>query len=161
MDNDADAKAYRDKTLDPSFKGVFFDYLTKVLYENEKNYKNQTYKICKEFVMPSYVVAYMRKNHFLVNEINEKIDQLKSNGLLSYWIKQHTVYRHQKGATVNSNPSKLKMENVRGAFEILFYGLIISFIVLLLEKFSDKIKTAFQIFSNTLMKTFFNITLRL
>lgn len=125
------------------------DYLTRVLYENEKNYKNFTYKVCPEQVMPSFVAAYMRKNHFLVGEIDKRIEALMSNGLMGHWIKQYTSYKHTLKSNQNSHPSQLKMENLQGAFEILIYGLFLAFMNFLFEILVNVIKKAVVKFSTS------------
>lgn len=82
--------------------------------------------------MPSFVVAYARKNHFLIPEINKQIEAFKSNGLIGLWIRQYTSYKHND-RSATSNPSQLKFENLRGAFEILIYGLVIAFVIFIIE----------------------------
>lgn len=121
-----ESNQYRLKTLDSSFKGVFFDYRAKTLHQNEINHLNFTFKICMEHVLPSFVVSYLRKDHFLVSEINTKIEELQSNGLLSFWIKKYTNYKHSKISNLNIQPSKLKPDHLRGAFQVLAYGLSIA-----------------------------------
>lgn len=123
---------FRSKTLDPMFDGAFLDYNTRILYENELNYNSSTYKICQESVMSSFIVAYLSKNHYLEKEINYRITELKTNGILNFWIKKYTNFKNSKSASTY-RPSALKMENLRGAFEILLYGLLISFAFMIIE----------------------------
>lgn len=134
---------YRSKTLNPSFSGVVLDYLTKTLYENEINYMTPL-KICKEAIMSSFVVAYMYKNHFLIDEINKEIEDFQSNGLMVYWINKNTQFKHSGIKSASSRPTTMKLENLKGAFEILFYGLIICSICFIIEisSFRMKIYTA-------------------
>lgn len=136
---------YRAKTLDPTFKGVFLDYLTKILYENERNYKNFTFKICPEHIMPSFVVAYARKNLYLIPEINKQIEAFKSNGLIGFWIKQYTSYKHNY-RSASSHPSQLKFVNLQGAFEILIYGLVIAFAIFIIELLVRIVRKIFNFF---------------
>lgn len=123
---------YHSKTLDPSFAGVVLDYLTKTLYENEVNYMTPL-KICKEAIMSSFVVAYMYKNHFLIDEINREIEAYQSNGLMVHWINKYTQFKHSGVKSASFRPTTMKLENLEGAFEILFYGLIICCICFVIE----------------------------
>lgn len=128
------ASAYRKKTLDASFNGAFLDYMTKTLYQNEQYFNETPLKICKETVMPSFVVAYMRKNHFLVHQINRKIELFQSNGILVHWIHRFTKFKHgHMIKSTSSRPVATKMKNIRGAFDILLYGLLISLLCFLFE----------------------------
>jgi hypothetical protein len=136
-----DADAYRSKTLSPDFRGVYLDYLAKTLYHNELNYKNHTFRICQEFLMPSFIVAYMRKNHFLIDKIDDKIEALKSNGILSNLIRKYTKSKQTSMKNVDAVPSQLTMAHLQGAFEILIYGLTISFATLTMEFIAGKIKS--------------------
>lgn len=128
------------KTLDTLFNGVFLDYMTKILYENELNYMNFTYRICKETIMSSFIVAYFRRNHFLVGEINARIEALKSNGILGYWVKQYTSNKHSGIIAASYQPSQLNIEKLLGAFEILGYGLLVSLLCFTLEGFIAAMK---------------------
>lgn len=121
------------KTLSSKFHGVFFDYLTKTLYQNEQNYGKFKFRICKEHIMSSFIVAYLRKNHFLVNKIDEKIGAFKSSGLLTYWIDKYTARRFKMLKNTSATPSQLTLINLQGAFEILIYGLMISLVSLIIE----------------------------
>lgn len=136
---DDDAQLYRLKLLDPDFNGVFLDYLTKTLYQNELNYKHFTYKICPEHVMSSFVVAYLRKDHFLANEMNTQIEAMKSNGLQKRWRESYTNSRHSSLRTNNYRPTELKLDNLKGAFQVLGYGLVAAFIILCFEFLAAKV----------------------
>lgn len=124
---------YRMKTLNSRFNGAFLDYLTKILYENEINHKKYHFKFCEESVMSSFTVAYMRKNHFLSHEINQKIDNLKSNGLLGHWIDKYMRNKRGGGISVTCQPTKMSLESLLGAFDVLGYGLLISTLGFILE----------------------------
>lgn len=121
------------RTLSSNFHGVFFDYLTKTRYLNEQNYGKFRFRICKEHIMSSFIVAYMKKNHFLVMKIDEKIGVFKSSGLLTYWIDKYTARRFKLLESANAIPSQLTIINLEGAFEILMYGLMISLVSLIIE----------------------------
>lgn len=138
------ASDYRNQTLDSSFNGVFLDYLTKTLYQKEQRLLDPRIKLCDEPVMSSFVVSYMRRNHFLINEVNREIEALQSNGMLGFWIKTYTSYKHTKLKS-QSLPSKLKMNNLKGAFQILLCGLLFSFFYFSAEVLIFLIKAKFAL----------------
>lgn len=141
-----EAASYRLKTLDSSFEGVFLDYLTKTLYQNEQNNKQPPpLKICKETVIASFVVAYMRQNHFLIHQINRRIEAYQSNGMMLYWIMKYTSSKHVKAKkAASSPPTAMKMKNLAGAFQILMYGLLICLICFLIEVFNASSRLKFK-----------------
>jgi hypothetical protein len=137
-----DADAHRLKTLSSDFRGVFLDYLVKTLHYNELNYRNRTFRICRDSLMPSFIVAYMRRNHFLVPMIDERIEALKSNGILLKLIAKYTKARRSSMKSHDDAfPSTLTMQHLQGAFEILIYGLAISFAAFALEFIAGKMKS--------------------
>lgn len=82
---------------------------------------------------------YMRKNFYLVDEFDKVISRLTSSGLINYWVSQHTAFAAKsapKSATLN-------LRQLTGVFEILFFGLLVSFVCFLIEVFLRKFKKIF------------------
>jgi len=125
--------SYRNKTLDPNFEGVFLDYLTRVLHLNELESNKQPFIFCRETLIPSFVTAYMPKNFYLLSEINDLVEEMKSNGLLSRFVMKYTKWRQKNVRQSRDGPSKLTIENLTGAFQLLQYTLSLSFVVFLIE----------------------------
>lgn len=115
--------------MDPSFKGAVFRYTSVVYYLNRKNKQNYTLNILEEFLLTNQFVFYFSKNFYLVDEINEKISQLKSNGLIEHlqW-KYFTLDKKLK-----DYPSMLTLENLSGIFKLLAYGLAAAMCALVIE----------------------------
>lgn len=122
-----EASVYRNKTFDPSYNAVFLDYLTKTLYRNDQQPLDPQLNVCDEYVMSSFVVAYMRRNHFLITEVDQEIEALQSNGMLGLWVKKYTSQQSAKFKS-KAYPSSLKMNDLRGAFDILLPSLLICFL---------------------------------
>lgn len=130
-------ESYRQKTLDSSFKGVVFDYLTQTLYSNQQNYKNFTYKICKESFLPSFIVFYMRQNFYLVEEIDLFLGKMKSSGIINHYVSRHIGTASDFKQKLQFGPSQMTMNNFKGIFEICFCCLLISLFVFLVEIIVD------------------------
>jgi hypothetical protein len=130
---------YRKKTLDPKFRGVVFSYLNLVLYLNEQNYKNYSYRICKESFLTNNFVFYFVKNHYLVAEVNDLLELMLMNGMIEHITKQYTSSTFYQAGKDNKQPNKLQLEHFIGAFRMLFMFSVISFAVFILEM-TTKIK---------------------
>lgn len=123
-------------TLNPSFKGVFFNNLPQILYNNQLNYKNYTFTVCKESFYNMPFVFYFKKNHFLVDEINEKLDLLLMNGMINHFTKKYAdpgFLRIKK----NGERKVLTLTHFRGAFMFYFLLLQISIISFIAEIISN------------------------
>lgn len=113
-------QSFRIKTLNPSFKGVVFNYIDQVMYQNTLN-ENFTFKICKQQFLINPIVFYFRKNHYLVEEVNARIDLLLANGIIE---KIRTSYSDPKFLKADKETAEQKMltiENFVGVF--LMFGL--------------------------------------
>ncbi|KAG5674080.1 hypothetical protein PVAND_004067 [Polypedilum vanderplanki] len=122
----------------PSFKGAFLRSLTGIQYLNQYNYnKNKTtakmFMICKEYFMTIPVVIYTKKDFYLVNKINEKIQLMQAAGLIDYWHSQSIDRKYEKIAASAAQPIKLSFNHLLSCFTILICGLIISLIIFIAE----------------------------
>lgn len=112
---------YRLKTLNPSFRGVVFDYLIRTLYFNEMNYKNFTYNICKQRFLPSFIVFYMRKNFYLAEDLNKHIGSMKSSGLIVHYVSKYLGKTKSKAKNTQIAPSPMTLNQLEGVFQIWVY----------------------------------------
>lgn len=139
----ADVDKYCKNTIDPTFKGVVFQYLTNSLYSNQQNFKSFTYKICRESLMTNHLIFYFRKSFYLVDEINERIRRLRESGIINYFISKYADEKYQKVEADDSGPSQLTVNHFIGIFQFLTFGLSVSFISLIFEIFFFHIKILF------------------
>lgn len=123
----------RMKTLDPKFQGVVFNYLEQVTYLNQINFRNFTYRICKEKFTTNQFVFYFKKNHYLVDEVNEKLELLLQNGVINYIRSSYADVRFQKSDQESSEPKVLTIKHFAGAFMLFGMFCAYSFFVFLLE----------------------------
>lgn len=124
---------YRNKTFDPMFKGVVLDFMMAIRIANDKNYKKFTFKTCPEDLMPLQSVYYMRKNFYLLDILNERMENFKSSGLINYFISKNLNLRPSRSKKSKSDPTSITFHHLRGIFEMLIYGLAFSFLVLFFE----------------------------
>lgn len=117
---------------DPNFRGAFGRSFFKTLYDQQISPDNTRNRICKEPFMTVPIIIYTKKDFYLLDKINEKIEFLKASGLIDFWHYQEV----KKGAMFEAEfkgPRTLKIEHLLGCFQILLYGCFISLIILALE----------------------------
>jgi hypothetical protein len=107
-------------------------------YINQNAPEELRLAISKEAFMTIPLVIYCRKNFYLLDEINEKIEFLKASGLINFW---HSQNIRKRFLTVNNLnlPKILNIKQLSGCFHIVLLGTFVSFVVFLLEYFSNKI----------------------
>lgn len=81
-------------------------------------------KLLKESLLTNQIVLFFRKNHFIVEAVDEKISIFKSAGLIDYWTSKYEE-RYPKFET--KGPKVLTLYNFFGIFKAWIYFLIIAF----------------------------------
>lgn len=125
-------RSYNTKTLNPSFTGVVFNYLTPVLYENLIQRKNFTLKICKETMHTNSFVFYFTKNFYLVDEFNTLINTFESAGLIEQVMSKYVDMNLMK-LSHKQPPSVITYDNIEGFFELFYYGCALALVSFMCE----------------------------
>lgn len=120
---------------DSSFKAAYGISLLELLYINQLKTKDSRYKICKQILLTAPVVIYTKKDFFLLDALDNKIEKMKSAGLIELWLfrdvdKDFLNYKEK------NPPMVLNISRLLGCFEILILGLTISCVVFVFEYFS-------------------------
>lgn len=118
-------------TLDPYFKGATVGPSSEVIYANQQNYKNFTLRILPEIVFSVPVAIFLPKNHFLVNEINAKISDFNSAGLITFWTSKYLNSNVKDLPTIG--PKKITVSHLAGALFIFVAGCCCSFTCFVVE----------------------------
>lgn len=106
--------------------------LSDVHAANKANQKYFIHKICKEPLMTMNLVLYFRKNFYLSEELNKKIQALVSSGIIDYWLRRLLKdFQNQE----QNQPSTFNIAELAAPFTILIIGYCISFTVFLFENF--------------------------
>lgn len=92
------------------------------MHLNQKNFKNFTFHVSKEYLKTSPVVFYFPKNSKLVNAFNEKMSVLKAAGLIDYWISKHMNVQFIKLKDEVSGPRRMTLQQLVAVFSILSVG---------------------------------------
>lgn len=133
-----DKSLYRSKTLEGNFKGVVFDYRMEVLVWNDRQNDDLKLTICKEHFLPVQGVFFTRKDFYALHDFDKKLDILKNSGLTKQIIDKKLKLKDIQDKT--TSPTALKLYDLHGVFEILWYSSVLACIVFifeLLSKFSS------------------------
>ena len=106
--------------------------LMAVHYLNQNISQSFRYKICNDVLFTSPVVIYTRKNFFLLDALNAKIEILKSAGLIEFWQLQNIDENVLKTKEPDF-PQALSVGHIMGSLYILFIGSFASFVALICE----------------------------
>lgn len=125
---------------DSSLKKTFGQSHLLTVYYNQVGSKGSRYTFCKETFMTVPSVIYTRKDFYLYDSLNEKIEVLRGAGLIDFWQFQYIDKRfiNFKAAI---EPKVMTMFQLLGCFEILFIGSVVSFLIFLLEMMFRKFKS--------------------
>lgn len=119
--------------MDSNFNGVVGCSLDEVLYLNSLNYKNFTYKVCKEQLFTLQAVLLFQKNFYLVNAIDKTISELKAAGLVHLWISKYIDPKFLSILKPYLGPKKLSINHLLGGFEVWLCGLIAATVLFVYE----------------------------
>jgi hypothetical protein len=124
----AELETYRRKTLDNSFKGVVFSYEYQVVYLNSLSKKEYSYLILNERFVTNQMVFYLQENHFLTDEIGDKINWYRDFGIL-----HHSILKYVDNQYLNAQPPEkaakpLHFRELSAVFGLWLGGLCVAFI---------------------------------
>jgi hypothetical protein len=107
-----------------------------IKYQNQKLSEAFRHTICNEALASADMVIYTQKNFALLDEINEKIELLKSAGLMEFWY--HKYIDRSSTKVELTQPIPLALRHVESCFIVLVLGILLSMILLLTEILSMK-----------------------
>lgn len=111
---------------DPSLKGALARSYYRLVYQNQKNFiSGATLTICKENIQIAHVVMITRKDFFLVDALNKKIELLKESGLIEFWRMQF-IDMNSVTAKVRNHPQVITLDQMQGIVYILMIGYLVS-----------------------------------
>lgn len=117
---------------DPTFKGAMGRPLMKVLYTNQISPRAAWDKICQQIFMTVSVVILTKKDFYLLDAVNDKIELFKAAGLIDHFH-WRDVDKGLLSEKLQSYPKALALHHLMGCFHILWFGCLISFIIFVVE----------------------------
>lgn len=89
-------------------------------------------KVFKESVFNQYLTFYFRKNHYLIEAVNENIFAIQQAGLIKYWIDVYEKSKASRSAE-EIGPKVMSLHDLSGTFKVWVIGLFISACIFVLE----------------------------
>lgn len=108
-----------DKISDTNFKGSLMHTASLIEYKNSLENRKQSI-FCKQYLMTVAMVAYLRKNFYLTEIMNEKIGLFHAAGLIGFWDRRSktSVVRPAKK---NDGRQPITLKNLEGMFIAYLY----------------------------------------
>lgn len=129
----SEVNAFTEKlTTDPDVKGVLGRSVLKMLHWNKIHSKGTRISFCKEIYLTASVVVFSRKNFYLLDAMNEKIEQLVQFGFITFWYRENFNTDFSK-AKLSKSPKVLTLRHLMGCFYILLVGCSASFLIFVIE----------------------------
>lgn len=108
-----------------------FRSLERIMYLN-RIHPDQQISTMKAPLASIPIVIYTRKNFFLLDALNKKIDTFKAAGLIDYWfLKEYDIANAT--TMLVEGPKQLTVHKLAGCFKILGLGCGISLVVFIVE----------------------------
>lgn len=136
------------KPLEEGVKSAFMTTLTDIIYRNQKSYKSHksfVVKVCKEELFTANIVMYFRKNYFLKETVNGKLDELSTAGLLKFFTQKFADMRFYNLKTEGVGPRSLQLQHLFGILNIWLLGCGISLVFFVFEISAALTKRAFRV----------------
>lgn len=110
---------------------------TELQFRNQLN-PHYTISACPEVVITIPSVIYANKNFFLIDTLNDKIQDLKSSGLIEFWKRKVFVKNYKKQKDLLPTPV-INLTHLSGCFQFCVYCICVCLLVFIGEIISSKI----------------------
>lgn len=120
-----------DNLHDPDFKGVVLTSEDHLAYRNIQAFP-KFFHHATETIFTNNIVIYMAKQSCLAHNIDNIIIHLVNGGFIDKWASLF-IDKHFLNHRSDPKAVALKMDQLLGAFQLLFFGLCVSFLFFLLE----------------------------
>lgn len=124
---------------DPSIRAAFLAALDTVRYSNKVKLYGFHLNVCNEPLMLRQYGIVFPKGTFLVSSFDEKLIILMENGLIGYWLSEHTENIKYPPPHAQE-PMKLTLNHLLSAYQVLLFGVGLAFLTLTIELVSMKTK---------------------
>ena len=117
---------------DPKFKAAFIRSLMRFIYSKRSGEIQDPLTICKETFLYVPVVMYTKKNFYLLDALNDRLEMLKQSGLIEFWRSNAydtTIFKSME----TGHPKVITFDHLMSGLQILFVGYGLSFITFVIE----------------------------
>lgn len=119
---------------DPTIKAAYLGAMDVLRYANKVKLYGFSLNVCREPLLIRQYGIVFPKGSILVPSFDEKLSLLMDNGLINYWLAEHTdTIRDQLPV---KEPKKLTLNHLLSAFQLLYFGAVLAGFALLMERLS-------------------------
>lgn len=129
---------------DPTLKAAFLGAFDTVRYSNKVKLYGFALNVCREPLLIRQYGIVFPKGSFLVPSIDEKLTLLMDNGLINYWLSEHTDTAKEQLPV--REPLKLTLNHLLSAFQVLYSGVVLAFIAFAVELLSVRVELLTKLF---------------
>lgn len=122
-----------EKLSDSNFKGTLTHTSSLIVFKNEQKGRKFTNLFCKEYLMTISMVAYLRKNFYLTEMVNEKIGFFHTAGLINIWDRMSTKIFKVSHINAADTRKPITLKNFKGVFMIYLIACLTSCIIFTIE----------------------------
>jgi len=115
--------------------------MLEVAHANQKKRDEFSHLICQQFVMTTNVVIFFRKEFYLIEAINDKINSFLASGIMEHWIEKSVDMHFATRKVIKRGPKKLNIEHLSGIFKLLCIGCAVSSMFFVFELLYFKLRT--------------------
>lgn len=130
---DSEYAKFNDLVRESGFNGALLMVRDQLMYFNRLYFPNKYYLACKERLFTINLSILLNKLSCLTTEINQQIEALTSNGLIDKWASDLIALSDIKHKIINTGPKQLNNEQLMGAYQLFFAGILFSVVVFVLE----------------------------
>lgn len=120
------------KPLNSSTKVAYLISFIEV-FSSDQQHKKFELKFSNQRMRVDSLVIYFRKDFYLVKQINEKIDDLITSGIVFYWIRSYIERCFMKTRIERREPKQLNFHHFKGPFTIAVIGWFAAILSFLIE----------------------------
>ena len=140
-----DVPVIREKMTNSSFQAGLLSSLEQVVYFNMINQKNFVVNVCPEPLYTFHYAIHLQKNSPFLHNFDLKIADLQTAGFVNYLVNKYVQFSFMKNKNYKNSPKALEKHQLNGSFELLYFGLIFSFAVFILEYLSVRVRSFFNL----------------
>lgn len=123
----------------PLTRAAFLGGYNSVRYSNKVNLYGFPLTMCREVFMQRQYSVVFPKGSFLVRSFDQQLIVLMENGLIYYWVSEHTSSINQPRQNAGE-PIKLTLNHLLSAYQLMLFGVCLASTIFIVELLSMRVK---------------------
>ena len=131
---------YVKRLSDPKFNGAVIGVLDNLILFNQLTFPKSIIEISKDYFTYHQYGIYFNHETLLNFPVNQVIEAVTSNGLISKWTTDSMNKKYLKKLPANKSPRELQLDQIMGALILFMVGMLGGSLVFALENTSNFIR---------------------